>query len=238
MINFRSRKADITANQIITIVILIVSFAVILMFFFMLNIKGNVDAESCKNSIALKAIPVFGRAISLRCQTQDICLSMGGNCEGMKTGTQTIKVKSGDYIALYGKLAELHRDCFWMMGEGQVDIGSRICAVCNVISFDETIKQKGIFSQEDYMKYLEEHSVPGKDISYLYYFYQQHFWATFKGILIQNKVLTTSEIPPFDPAKKYFVWFATNEKGYGNGISPFDSDYIQKLECKDFATLR
>ncbi len=146
MMNLKTKKADLTANQIITIVILIVSFAIILLFFFMLNLGGNIDKESCRNSVVLRgSLPAGAAAIQLQCKTQEVCIYKSGNCENMGGDALKIKATNSDEIA--EALADLMYDCNWQMGGGKIDYlpgnfgkDRNYCSICNMIYFDDAIK--------------------------------------------------------------------------------------------------
>ncbi len=138
-----NKKGELTSKQIITIVILIISFVIILAFFLMLNLKGEIDKEACRNSVSLRgSIPIFKNVISLKCKTQNICFSMGGGCE--ESTDEIIKIKDDeDDSELTQELIKLKNDCSWMMGEGKIDYGSKgDCAICYKVYFDDKIKEK------------------------------------------------------------------------------------------------
>lgn len=213
----KEKKADLTANQLITIIILIVSFIIILLFFFMLNLRKTISEESCRNSVVMKTIPIFGKLVQFKCQTQDA----------------EVTGKTAEEV--YQNILDLQSGCFFMMGEGKLDIRKGTCAICDVASFDDAVKKKfSLLSQEDYYKLLENTKVPGEDFSYLYYFYNQHYWETFKTIMQEkDKIFPV----PFDTSKKYAMIYAYyEENGFRIGLIPYDEEHIKNLECKRFAT--
>ena len=82
------KKGELTSKQLITIIILIISFSIILIFFFMFGFESVIDEESCRNSVMMRGTFSFldtklvdVNPISLKCKTQDVCLSMGGDCQ-------------------------------------------------------------------------------------------------------------------------------------------------------------
>jgi hypothetical protein len=170
-----TKKGELTSQQLITIVILIISFVIILAFFFMLDIGGKIDEESCRNSVMMRgALPVGSSLIDLKCKTKEICFSMGGKCNVKTKDFREIKVKDKSEITL--EMMGLMASCWSMMGEGKVAYASNgECAVCYKIYFDDKIKadnemNSGIpYSQ--FYNYMTR-KMPQKEISYLYYLYK------------------------------------------------------------------
>ncbi len=152
----KNKKGELTSNQLITIIILIISFAIILSFFLMLGLRSTIDKESCRNSVVLKgAIPIFKDIISLKCKTQDICFSRGGNCDSKAKDLVTVDVKDDD--KLVEEMDNLINECWWMMGEGKVDYGGKgSCAICHRVYFDDKIKEGKEFSFKNSMINPEE----------------------------------------------------------------------------------
>jgi hypothetical protein len=137
----KSKKAELTSKQLITIIILIVSFSIIIAFFVMLNLKKEIDRETCRNSVVMRGI--FSKIpfikdyfINLKCKTEKICFSMNGKC-GEKTD-RTINVQGADELAR--GIINLKKDCSWMFGEEKINYaGKGDCAVCYRIYFDDKI---------------------------------------------------------------------------------------------------
>ena len=146
------KKGELTTQQIVLLIILIASFAVILFFLFRLNLSEQTQKEICHNSVVLKG--KSNLAGELDCKTSYVCISGGEECKDILP-TETIKIDSGKdsekvkeetLQAIADKMAE----CWWMFGEGKVDyvglniegatIGQVNCAVCSTIKFDENIK--------------------------------------------------------------------------------------------------
>jgi len=160
-----NKKGALTQKQIIGIVILIISFVVILAFLLMLNLKGEIDIEACRNSVSMRQIPFGEYVISLKCKTKEVCFSMGGDCEEVD---ETISI--GNKEELMGKISNLFVDCWWMMGEGKVDYGSSgSCAICNKIFFNmgsETLTYDELYN------YMANNKISDKSMSYLFYLYK------------------------------------------------------------------
>ena len=152
------KKAELTTQQIVTIIILIISFAVILFFIFRMNFGEIEKKEICHNSVLLKSKSVFGG--NFDCQTTYVCISGGDDCEGFSYDTK-IKIdfsKSDEEIKnqIFKAIGDEMTDCWWMFGEGKVNYGfmTKIknevieispftdfhCAICSQIQFDKKIQ--------------------------------------------------------------------------------------------------
>lgn len=179
------KKAELTTEQIVIIILLIAAFAIILYIYWQFNWKGMLNKETCHNSVILKASsPTFqGRKIldvPLRCQTEKICIttSSNGKCSDFGEDKDVRKevIKSEEDVrkvidqALY--------DCWWEMGEGKVDIFSREfsgkgytvrCVECSTIAFDDKIKNNSNYKDKGisglYKSLYEK--IPGSSIRYV-----------------------------------------------------------------------
>jgi len=172
-----NKKAELTTTQIVTIIILVLSFIVILFFYWHFNWKARTDKEICHNSVVMRgSLRVAKESIPLNCKTQQVCLSMGSECENAVAGATTIDVT--DKQDILKEITNLMYDCWWQMGAGEIDYESRTststtyCAMCSVIYFDENIKRKypKIANIEIY-NYMKSHNVPNREQSYLQYLY-------------------------------------------------------------------
>ena len=141
----KNKKGELTSKQLITIIILIISFAIIVAFFFMLGLKSSIDKESCRNSAVMRGIPFGNWVVTLKCKTQDICFSRGGDCDSKAKDLVTIDVKDNNKLS--EEMDNLINECWWMMGEGKVDYGGKgSCAICHRVYFDDKIKEGKEFS--------------------------------------------------------------------------------------------
>jgi len=136
------KKAELTTTQIVTIVILVVSFIVLVAFFVFLNFGKTSSEEVCRNSVLLSSKGLTDSSVN--CKTDYICLSKSGRCE-KQNSVEIIKVKDKD--ELFSVLAEKMKRCWWMFGEGKYDYaGSRwvnknVCSFCSEIYFDESVSE-------------------------------------------------------------------------------------------------
>ncbi|HLC52935.1 MAG TPA: hypothetical protein VJK03_00160 [Candidatus Nanoarchaeia archaeon] len=171
------RNGELTSKQLVTIILIIVSFAVILLFFYMLNLRSHVATEACRNSIVLRGTAPFGKTVQLNCKTEDVCISSGGSCTDVR-GARITKVANKN--ELLDELGNLMYDCWWQTGAGEIDYASagfgsvrRECIICNRIYFDATAQRtiKGFTVRELYNHLSEQPSPDGKT-SMLYALYK------------------------------------------------------------------
>jgi len=152
----KNKKGELTTQQIVMLIILITSFAVILFFLFRLNLGEVSNKEICHNSVVLKGkSPVSG---NLDCRTNYLCISSGGKCERINP-TQTIEVDLTDETQVLKAIADEMVDCWWMFGEGKVnyegaDWKGYHCAVCSIVEFDKNIEVD--ISYDDLFEFLEK----------------------------------------------------------------------------------
>jgi len=173
------KKGEVTTKQIITIIILIVSFAVILYFIFRLNPTETTNKEICHNSVVLRS-KSLGLGGSLDCKTNYLCISGGSDCEGI-VADSTIKVDVENKNKIFKIIADEMADCWWMFGEGELDYvdsgafsKTTACALCTVIEFDEKIQEEYNRESVTYKEFLEflaeEKLTEESSETYLHYF--------------------------------------------------------------------
>lgn len=218
-----NKRGELTSKQLIGIIILIISFSIILIFFFSLGLKSTIDKEACKQSVVMKGTLPAGTNIELKCKVQKVCLSLGDKCDSLDKELETIKVK--DNTELIQKMSELLYDCWWMMGEGQIDYMSSglgfneaYCTLCNQVFFDKKVQEKypeGIPYQEIY-SYMKSNKIPNKEKpeTYLYYFYKLNDLTEVKNKLQEEYKLNIFEYK-LDPKKQYVVLTALIKEGWG-----------------------
>jgi len=138
------KSGELTTQQLVGIIILIASFAVILFLLFRLNLGETSNKEICHNSVVLKSQSKISSG-SLNCKTSYVCI--GGNCEDFISSID-VSAKTKDEIieAIQSEI----KDCWWMFGEGKIDyvgyswkidylVGTN-CALCSVIKFGESVE--------------------------------------------------------------------------------------------------
>ncbi len=201
----QNKKAAITQAAIVSIIILVVSLAIIIPLYTTFNSKSTFDKEACRSSVyfraneILKGTHITGELYPLKCKTEEIKIS-SSNDEIIKKEVAT---------AMY--------ECWWMMGQGKVDFFSptswwdikspfgtekATCIVCSTIEFEKGAKNKQI----NIVKYLGEQKVPLNEITYLEYL------SNNEG----TKLPANLELKPIDTNKNYMVVF-TGMKGTSYG---------------------
>src|SRR3989339_574623 len=82
MIKNFNKRGELTTQQIVGLIILITSFAVILFLLFRLNLGEISEKEICHNSVVLKGqSPSNFEVGNLDCKTNYICISGGEDCK-------------------------------------------------------------------------------------------------------------------------------------------------------------
>jgi hypothetical protein len=172
----KKRRGEITTQQIVLLIILLVSFAVILFLLFRINFFGQTESEICHNSIVMRGTKLPESAAPLKCSRTYACLSKDGTCERM-TKPEMIKVKTKEEV--YDALAEEMADCWWMFGEGKINyVGKDMkenlyCSICSQIILDDSIGEiEGLESgvdEKNFYNYLEDKQKSEEEGSYLTY---------------------------------------------------------------------
>lgn len=233
----KNRKGELTTQQLVGIIILVASFAIILFLLFRLNFGETSDKEICHNSVVMQSQSTL-KTGSLDCKTNYVCISGGENCEEFNP-TTTISVKTKEETTK--AIADVMADCWWMFGEGKINYGDGFtsrsvhCAVCSVVKFSEGVKD---VTYNDFYKYLSE-TKKDETQTYLKYLYgindlnllelQSQF-----SIDVNNDIISTNE--------KYSII-----TGVDNNLYPYDDEILKtyliptkdtssKTECKNFIT--
>jgi hypothetical protein len=171
------KKGDITTQQIVLLIILIASFAVILFFIFRLNLGETNAKEICYNSVVSRGASVLpSDSIPLNCQTTYVCITKDGSCKKMSGTKEIKKVKTKDEV--YDTLANEMADCWWMFGEGKINyVGKDLtpeklyCSICSQIAFDDSLKEifpDNQIDQTEFYDYLAKTNISAGE-SYLDY---------------------------------------------------------------------
>lgn len=204
-------KGEITTQQIVLLILLLISFAVILFFIFRFNPANETDKEICHNSVVLKGSALPDSAVPLKCSRTYVCLSKDGSCEKM-TGPEIIKVKSEEEI--YAALAKEMADCWWMFGEGKISyVDSAIaeknyCSICTQFVLDDSVKDiEGVgeeISQDKLYEYLSKTTVPEGEETYTSYLLGTNDVDRLKRDLSRNAGTEVS-FGTIEIGKQYFV---------------------------------
>lgn len=140
-----NKKAELTTQQLVTLIILITSFAILLFFLLRLNLGEETIKEICHNSVVMKDKTLLSKATgNLDCQTEYLCFSKSEDCEGINP-TRVIEIKNKE--ELVAEVEKEIKDCWWMFGEGKLnyvgfDVSDYHCAICSILKFDKDIQEK------------------------------------------------------------------------------------------------
>lgn len=173
------KRGALAAKNLITIIILIVSFAIILAFLIGLNLQSETQKEVCRNSVVLRGnVPLGETTVKLSCKTEYVCISMGGECEGITSDAR--KVVAKDKVGIFEAVTGLMQDCWWQMGEGKVNylpssVDGPYCSICSRVYFDEVAKEEiGTIKLTEFYSYLRGRATPDGESNLLYYFYRMN----------------------------------------------------------------
>ncbi|PIN93646.1 hypothetical protein COU61_00750 [Candidatus Pacearchaeota archaeon CG10_big_fil_rev_8_21_14_0_10_35_13] len=185
------KRGEMSMSYTISIILLILAFAVIMMVYYRVDFKGDINREACHQSILERGtfnLGIFevGKEIPLRCQTEYACLSTnGGECpeinnflKGKKRDVEKVSItkdKAKEQILDY--LSEEIFSCHSMLGEGKVDFmahttgSEHSCFECKRIELSkETRETIGEITNEELYNYLERKKTNTGE-TYLHYIY-------------------------------------------------------------------
>ena len=183
---------------LISIIVLIASLIVILLFITKLKPEESIDKTTCRASVDARHIfninilSEQGREnIPLNCKTEKICISKSGeNCDALgflpSKNNDVGKKKIGVLIDTSTKqvvletIAEKLYDCHYIMGEGKKNFlphdfseENNYCLICSRITLDkEARKEAGEISYIELYQFLQQKKT-SKGISYLEYIYNK-----------------------------------------------------------------
>ncbi|MDP3992053.1 MAG: hypothetical protein Q8P79_00925 [Nanoarchaeota archaeon] len=198
-----NKHGELTTTQLVTIIILIVSFVIILFLLFRLDLGGTTNQEICRNSVVLKGQSQLTSG-PLDCKINYLCISGGSDCEAT---TEEAKVNSGNKTEIMNAIASEMLDCWWQFGEGKVNYGGGVTstsvhyAICSIISFDEKVREKvPEISYSEFYNFLSTEKKGGSGTeTYLQYLYEINNINSFvpqkqvKVIISQDKILTNEK---------------------------------------------
>ncbi len=180
MIKINSKKGELTTQQIVLLIILIMSFAVILYFLFQLNLGKESEKEICHNSVIMRGnVGLVQDSISLNCQREYICIAKKGNCGMVNPVVEKVENLDEIYEVLANKMA----DCWWMFGEGKIDyvgkdlfIKDNYCSICSQIAFDDSLNDfEGIennqISKDELYDYMSQNKISNSEETYTEYLF-------------------------------------------------------------------
>jgi len=164
------KKGELTTQQLVMIIILILSFAIILFFIFRLNLGGTTNKEICHDSVVKKSNAVLGKFTGeIKCKTSYTCISAGEKCDEI-TATNTVSVDANNKDEIFKAIADEMTNCWWMFGEGKLNYGGG-CAICSYIDFDDKVETEEI-SYKQFLDYLTKpRNIQSSNENYLFYLY-------------------------------------------------------------------
>jgi len=241
------KKGELTTTQLVTIIVLIVSFIVVLFLFFRLNLGETSNKEICRNSVILRgqAGIVAG---PLDCRTNYFCISGGRNCEEI-TPTATVNVDPKNKEEIMKALAEEMADCWWMFGEGKVGYADRnafndvACSICSIVEFDERVREEAEpIEYRDFYDYLRT-TPKSSTQTYLQYFYDVNSLNSLEEGF--NQTLGDYLDETLDPGKNYVILTGMSQgyffihwksKHVPIVIMERDAENYEKIGCDIFLT--
>jgi hypothetical protein len=204
----KNKLGEITTQQIVLIIVLIASFAIIMFFMAQLNLGQSTEKELCHNSVVSRGSSVLpADSVPLNCKRSYLCLTEDGSCEQM---TNPIKEKVKTEAEVYEVLSRELADCWWMFGEGEINyVGSdflskNYCSICSQIAFDDSMNEiieEGVVYEDLVYAYMEENKIPNKDKTYLEYLYKINDFSVIKQEFIEKGL----EFGKIDLNKQYYI---------------------------------
>jgi len=227
------KRAAITVEQFIAIVILVISLVVILLFWTLANPSGQVDKEACHSSVVLRASSTIGKfddfkdAIPLQCSTEKICFKSGFFSNGCKdlgtTDIENIKIDSTQEIkdAITEKMYDWHST----LGEGKINFmpgkikTKNYCIINAIISSDNKTKDivnaQGI-TYGDIYRNLETKRTPKGTT----YFQEMYGSTSYESWLANNPRLAKISKDKIDFNNQQVMVTMITEKGlYGTYLA-------------------
>ena len=172
----KQKKGELATQQIVMLIILITSFAILLFLLVRLDLGKTTEKEICHNSVIARGSSVLPEgSIPLDCRRAYVCISADGTCKQM-TKPDLKKVKTEEEV--YNILAEEMVTCWWMFGEGKVDyvkgdlFEQNYCSICSQIAFDDSITElfgADTIDKGEFYGYLASNNVSGRGITYSEY---------------------------------------------------------------------
>jgi hypothetical protein len=188
------KRAEMTTQQIVILIVLIASFAVILFFLSKLYLGSESQKELCHNSVVMRAnMPIGGDSVPLNCKREYVCITEDGSCESL---TNPIKYKVKTEEEVYEILANELADCWWMFGEGKIDYVGKdtfpglYCSLCSQIAFDDSVQKifnANEFDKRNLYEYMANNEISNEE-TYSKYLYGTNDLSEISGGLDFGKV--------------------------------------------------
>ncbi|MBR9705550.1 hypothetical protein GOV14_00805 [Candidatus Pacearchaeota archaeon] len=160
--DYKQKKGELTIQQIVILILLLVGFAIVLLFLYLFGFDDQTKEQVCHQSVIYRSsVPIEGVIdLPLKCETDKICITTKlfgkGNCyddfQGEKYITERVTKNEKRIDDEINKIiAKEMKKCWWMMGQGLVSVyeGSwksatekLDCNICTRIAFDKNLKAK------------------------------------------------------------------------------------------------
>lgn len=243
----------------LAVIILTLSIFVILIFFtdiFTGILKRGGDIEVCRLSVLAQArTKVVGKTpISLECSRRQVkFFNNKVEINGKKEPKYDFKELDDEVVNKV--IAEELRLCWYMMGEGKIDVfrqdiaifGDRVCTICSEVSFDKKVNKNKKFN--GLVNYLKGNKIQGQDVYYFDYLInsQRNLYLLWGNIPWTQYTPwsygTTNKIEEsfFQTDKNYVIYFLGSKPDWlSDKIKAFTSAYYIGLgdpgkaaeECK------
>ncbi|HOW36703.1 MAG TPA: hypothetical protein PLK34_00425 [Candidatus Pacearchaeota archaeon] len=185
--NNLNKRGELTTDQIVLIVILILSFSVIILFINRVGPDQTADKQICRSSVVLAAQKNLLGTLAqsgINCKTNYLCISFKEDCKGMEASQKEIIGKSYAKQEVLRVIVEELADCWQMYGAGVLNYKSNqganantdnYCAACTKIEFDSQIRnaQLSPITYREFYNYLKRVNIPSGTKTYYDYFCYQ-----------------------------------------------------------------
>ena len=143
------KRGDLTAGQIVAIVLIIAGFIVLILFIpSLVKIFGTGESsrEICHLSVIARASTPLGESlIPLKCAAEKVCISESGRDDACKEfagikNVREVKLKGNEEEKariIEKELADSMLFCWYMLGEGKLDLFRKVSDIQLIPSFDE-----------------------------------------------------------------------------------------------------
>lgn len=174
-----NKKGEMGISTVISMIVLVSSLVVILIFFAIYPWVGTIDKEACHQSIiqrsTFNAGPFEpGKSIPLRCATEKICITKSGeDCKEFPAPSKEIPITKKEVetnenaqIKVMDVIAESLYDCHKMLGEGKISFmphslwDEKYCLICSRIVFDEELKKETDITYAQLYRNLQQKKTP------------------------------------------------------------------------------
>lgn len=185
-------KKGLERSMLVTLIIGIITLAIIIWYFAVFKPYSGVDKEACRLSIIVRSMPVAGNPLKgiepLQCKTEQIEIDNKYRTE------EQIKKKVADALA----------ECWSMVGKGELNFMPKgfwsedYCMICSSIEFDKNAK-KNFPVVSGLLSYMNNSKISGEQSYYNYIF---------------NDNLKVNADVDIDSSQDYVILFTLNKEGW------------------------